>query len=370
MAKVLLENVIKKYGDVTALRDIYLDVRENEFLVLVGPSGCGKSTALRIIAGLEDITEGKVYIGERLVNGVAPKDRNVSMVFQNYALYPSMNVYDNLSYGLRIRKYPKAEIKKKVYDAANLLGIQNLLNRRPAELSGGERQRVAVGRAIVRDPEVFLFDEPLSNLDAVLRVHMRKEIKKLSRKISTTMIYVTHDQIEAMTMGDRIVVMKNGMIQQFGTPLEVYNFPSNMFVAGFIGSPAMNFLPCALERSGNKLYAKGEGFNLAIPHSKSSAMNSKHDGRKAILGIRPENIYPEPSKALNYTMLNYEILRASIDFVEPLGADILLNVCVGESLIVARASNSLQGSQNEMIDIVLDVDKIHLFDSATGTSLF
>jgi multiple sugar transport system ATP-binding protein len=368
MARVVLDNVTKRYGDVTALDRITLEVADKEFLVLVGPSGCGKSTALRIIAGLEEITEGDVFIGEKRANGVAPKDRNISMVFQNYALYPNMNVYNNMAYGLRLRKYPKKEVKERVLTAAGLLGIERLLHRKPAQLSGGERQRVAVGRAIVRDPQVFLFDEPLSNLDAKLRVHMRKEIKKLSRRIKTTMIYVTHDQVEAMTMGDRIVVMKDGVIQQVGTPLEVYHSPSNLFVAGFIGSPPMNFIPCILERLESRIFARTDGFRLPIPDSKSSLVTG--DVIEAVLGIRPEDIHCTGAAFQGEEPKKYERIRLSIDFIEPLGADILLNARSGNDTVVLRSSNALEVSHDGELDAVIDIEKIYLFDKTRGERFF
>jgi multiple sugar transport system ATP-binding protein len=368
MASVVLCDVTKKFGDVTALVKINLDVKDKEFLVLVGPSGCGKSTTLRVIGGLEEITEGQVYIGDRLVNGVAPKDRNVSMVFQNYALYPHMNVYDNMAYGLRRRKYPKPEIKQKVYNAASSLGIERLLHRKPAQLSGGERQRVAVGRAIVRDPQVFLFDEPLSNLDAKLRVHMRSEIKKLSQKLETTTIYVTHDQLEAMTMGDRIVVMKDGLIQHAGKPLEVYNLPSNMFVAGFIGTPPMNFVPCTLKGSQNKLFADTDGFQLSIPASKSRLLNE--GVKEAVLGIRPEHMYCGVSLSQNSKTSNAEMIKVFVELVQPLGAEMLLNCRTGDNTVVVKADSNMQVSQSDEIDIAIDRERIHLFDKKSGISLF
>src|SRR5881398_2846321 len=259
MATVTYDHVTKKFGEVTAVDDLNIAVRDGEFLVLVGPSGCGKTTALRMLAGLEEQTSGNIMIGERVVNDVAPKDRDIAMVFQNYALYPHMSVYDNMAFGLKMRKFPKPEIQKRVQDAAEILGIQELLKRKPRQLSGGQRQRVAVGRAIVRHPQVFLFDEPLSNLDAKLRVQMRVELKKLHDRLGTTAIYVTHDQVEAMTLGDRVVVMKDGLVQQVGEPLELYNEPANLFVAGFLGSPAMNFAPVQISETNGGLWAANEG---------------------------------------------------------------------------------------------------------------
>ena len=265
MAQVLLKDLNKKYDEVHAVKDVNLHIRDKEFMVLVGPSGCGKSTTLRMVAGLEEITAGEIAIGDRVVNDLPPKDRDIAMVFQNYALYPHMSVYDNMAFGLKMRKFPKAEIEKRVKDAAEILGIQELLKRKPRQLSGGQRQRVAVGRAIVRHPQVFLFDEPLSNLDAKLRVQMRVELKKLHDRLETTAIYVTHDQVEAMTLGDRVVVMKDGWIQQVGEPLELYGTPANKFVAGFIGSPAMNFVDVTINEVNGALVAEGKGLRLAVP---------------------------------------------------------------------------------------------------------
>lgn len=367
MAKVMLHSVTKRFGEITALSGIDLEVKDKEFVVLVGPSGCGKSTTLRIIGGLEEISEGKVYIGEKLVNGVAPKDRNISMVFQNYALYPHMNVFGNMSYGLRLRKYPKSVIFERVKSAAELLGIEKLLDRRPIQLSGGERQRVAVGRAIVRNPDVFLFDEPLSNLDARLRIHMRSEIKKLSQKLKTTAIYVTHDQLEAMTMGDRIVVMKNGIIQQIGSPFEVYNSPCNLFVAGFMGSPPMNLIPCSLESEDENIYANTDGFRILVPHGKIRKENGK--ARSAVLGIRPEDIHcaSSSSSKKGYTT---EKIAVSVDLVEPIGSDILVNCRVGNNIIVARADSDFQVAQEDIINISFRNDKIHFFDERSEINLY
>ena len=269
MASVVLKSVTKRYGNVTAVNSIDLEIKDKEFIVLVGPSGCGKSTTLRMVAGLEEISDGTISIGDTVVNDVPPKDRDIAMVFQNYALYPHMDVYNNMAFGLKLRKFPKAEIDRRVKEAAKLLGIENLLDRKPKALSGGQRQRVAVGRAIVREPKVFLMDEPLSNLDAKLRVQMRAELSKLDNRLQTTIIYVTHDQTEAMTMGDRIVVMKDGFIQQVGAPLEIYNNPNNIFVAGFIGSPAMNFLDATLRKQGDKYVIDTKGFKVEIPAEKA-----------------------------------------------------------------------------------------------------
>ncbi|HSC71982.1 MAG TPA: sn-glycerol-3-phosphate ABC transporter ATP-binding protein UgpC, partial [Candidatus Methylomirabilis sp.] len=290
MAQVTLESVSKKFDEVVAVRDVSLTVHDREFVVLVGPSGCGKSTTLRMIAGLEEITAGIIKIGDRVVNDVPPKDRDIAMVFQNYALYPHMTVYDNMAFGLKLRKFPKPEIQRRVQEAAEILGIQELLSRKPRALSGGQRQRVAVGRAIVRKPQVFLFDEPLSNLDAKLRVAMRAELKKLHDRLQATVVYVTHDQVEAMTMGDRIVIMKDGLIQQVGAPLEVYAAPQNQFVAGFIGSPAMNFIPCTITAQDGNLFFKAPGLSLPAPAGKAKALAAYRD-KAVTLGVRPEDLH-------------------------------------------------------------------------------
>ncbi len=294
MAKVLLEQVSKQFGTVVAVNSVTLEIPDKQFTVLVGPSGCGKTTCLRLVAGLEEASAGNIYIGERLVNDVAPKDRDIAMVFQNYALYPHMSVYDNMAFGLRLRKYPRAEIDRRVKEAAEMLGIQELLARKPKQLSGGQRQRVALGRAIVREPQVFLMDEPLSNLDAKLRVQTRAEIKKLHARLQTTTIYVTHDQVEAMTMGDRIVVMKDGLVQQVDSPLNLYEKPANLFVAGFIGSPAMNFLEAKLARQDSKMFVDGGVFRAEIPQAYIPKL-SAWAGRPVIFGIRPEDIHDRAS---------------------------------------------------------------------------
>src|SRR2546429_1476433 len=290
MAQVVLKDLNKMYDDVHACKDVNLNILDKEFVVLVGPSGCGKATTLRMVAGLEEITSGEISIGDRVVNALPPKDRDIAMVFQNYALYPHMSVYDNMAFGLKMRKFPKAEIQKRVQDAAEILGIQELLKRKPRQLSGGQRQRVAVGRAIVRHPQVFLFDEPLSNLDAKLRVQMRVELKRLHNRLETTAIYVTHDQVEAMTLGDRVVVMKDGWIQQVGEPLELYGRPANRFVAGFIGSPAMNFVDVGIQGSDNSLTAQGTGIRLAIPPVNASRLGP-YKGPRAPLGIPPAHLH-------------------------------------------------------------------------------
>src|SRR5437588_5004637 len=289
MAQVVLKDLNKKYDEVHAVKDVNLHIRDKEFMVLVGPSGCGKSTTLRMVAGLEEITAGEIAIGDRVVNDLPPKDRDIAMVFQNYALYPHMTVYDNMAFGLKMRKFPKPEIQKRVKDAAEILGIQDLLKRKPRQLSGGQRQRVAVGRAIVRHPQVFLFDEPLSNLDAKLRVQMRVELKRLHDRLETTAIYVTHDQVEAMTLGDRVVVMKGGWIQQVGEPLELYNTPVNRFVAGFIGSPSMNFADGVVNEEGGALTVSNPGLRIPVSPARAERLRP-YKGQSVTIGVRPEDL--------------------------------------------------------------------------------
>ncbi|MBI4391551.1 MAG: sn-glycerol-3-phosphate ABC transporter ATP-binding protein UgpC, partial [candidate division NC10 bacterium] len=334
MATVVLENLTKRFDEVVAVQSVNLEIQDQEFVVLVGPSGCGKSTALRMIAGLEEITDGKIYIGGRLVNDVPPKDRDIAMVFQNYALYPHMSVYDNMAFGLKLRKFPREEITQRVRDAAEILGIQELLQRKPKALSGGQRQRVAVGRAIVRKPQVFLFDEPLSNLDAKLRVQMRVELKKLHQRLQATILYVTHDQVEAMTMGDRIVVMRDGRIHQVGPPLQVYEHPVNRFVAGFIGSPAMNFIPTTVQAADGRLTLVADGFRVPVPAAQAAALQP-YAGRKVIFGIRPEDVLAASGTDGRQTF------EAVVDVVEPLGAEILLDMRAGTDTLTARVEPQL-----------------------------
>ena len=357
MAKVVLESISKNFGTVEAVKDFDLTVEDKEFAILVGPSGCGKSTALRMVAGLEEPSGGNIYIGDRIVNDLPPKDRDIAMVFQEYALYPHMSVYKNMAFGLKLRKFPRSEIDQRVRDASEILGIQELLSRKPKQLSGGQRQRVAVGRAIVRKPAVFLFDEPLSNLDAKLRVQMRAELSKLHDRLQTTIIYVTHDQVEAMTMGTKIVVMKDGWIHQVGAPLEVYNFPVNQFVAGFIGSPVMNFFPCRILQKENRLFIDAEAFQLPIPEKKSPYYQSL-TGSEAIFGIRPNDIYdrlhaPEHSKG--------NMIRAVVDVIEPLGSEIHLNVTAGKHILIARVDMQTSVRVHQEIELALDLNKMHLF---------
>jgi multiple sugar transport system ATP-binding protein len=358
MAGVKYDHVVKRFGDFTALHDLCLDIKDKEFLVLVGPSGCGKTTALRCLAGLEEVSDGEVIIGERVVNDVPPKDRDIAMVFQSYALYPHMSVYDNMAFGLKLRKTPKEEIKKKVESAAKILGIENLLERKPRELSGGQRQRVAVGRAIVREPQVFLFDEPLSNLDAKLRVQTRAEISKLHQQLQTTFIYVTHDQTEAMTMADRIAVMNKGLLQQLDTPQELYDRPSNMFVAGFIGSPAMNFFPITLREEGDTLVADGGSFKVAIPEEKKSVYKP-HVGKDMIFGIRPEDIinpeYAPPG-------IEAAPVDAKVDVTELMGNEIFVYLVTGETTFVARVDPRSRYEIGQTANVVFNMKNFHIFD--------
>jgi multiple sugar transport system ATP-binding protein len=363
MAQVLLKDLNKKYDEVHAVKDVNLHIRDKEFIVLVGPSGCGKSTTLRMVAGLEEITGGEIVIGDRVVNDLPPKDRDIAMVFQNYALYPHMTVYDNMAFGLKMRKFPKAEIAKRVQDAAEILGIQELLKRKPRQLSGGQRQRVAVGRAIVRHPQVFLFDEPLSNLDAKLRVQMRVELKRLHDRLETTAIYVTHDQVEAMTLGDRVVVMKDGWIQQVGEPLELYGKPANRFVAGFIGSPAMNFADVTVNESGGALVAEGTGFRIHVPPAQTPSLKP-YKGQRVTLGIRPEDIHiaggaDSPQHSFD----------AVVDVVEPLGSEILLDVKAGASTLVARVEPTVRAKVHEQVRLAMNPDRLHFFDSKTEQAI-
>jgi multiple sugar transport system ATP-binding protein len=364
VASVKLENIKKVFdGGVVAVQDINIEVQDREFIVLVGPSGCGKTTTLRMIAGLEEATEGNIYIGDRIVNDVPPKDRDIAMVFQNYALYPHMTVYDNMSFGLKLRKYPKPEIRQRVQEAAEILGIQNLLDRKPKALSGGERQRVAVGRAIVRKPKVFLFDEPLSNLDAKLRVQMRTEISKLHQRLEATMVYVTHDQTEAMTMGDRIVVMKDGVVQQTDTPLSLYNQPRNKFVAGFIGSPAMNFFNGRIEPGAGFVFQEDAGgLRLPIP-DKFRERLSGFQGKEIILGIRPEHIF-DAKRAEGVEAK--AAVKAKVEVVEPMGNEIYVYFSTKPgSMYVSRIGAFEEPQPGTDMEFVFDTAKVHLFDPQT-----
>jgi len=371
MAGVRLEHVYKKYAgsDKASVTDFNLDIKDKEFLVLVGPSGCGKSTTLRMIAGLEEISEGKLYIGERLVNDVAPKDRDIAMVFQSYALYPHMNVYQNMAFGLKLRKFKKADIDKRVREAAKILDIEHLLDRKPKALSGGQRQRVALGRAIVREPQVFLMDEPLSNLDAKLRGQMRAEITKLTKRLETTTIYVTHDQIEAMTMGDRIVVMKDGFIQQSASPEELYNNPVNMFVAGFIGSPAMNFIKGTLTEQGGQVRFKTTGIDVALTEGRAQIVKEKgYIGKEVIIGIRPEDLHDEP---VFLEASPNSIVSAQAEVVENLGHEKNIYLAgLGTDTVIARVDGRSAIKEGVNVKLAIDMNKIHMFDTTTELSIF
>ncbi len=362
MASLKLKGIYKRYsGGVTAVSDFSLDIADKEFIVLVGPSGCGKSTTLRMIAGLEEVSEGELYIGDKLVNDVAPKDRDIAMVFQNYALYPHMTVFDNMAFGLRLRKAPKEEIKKRVNEAARVLDIEHLLERKPSALSGGQRQRVALGRAIVREPKVFLMDEPLSNLDAKLRVQMRTEISKLHHRLQTTFIYVTHDQTEALTMGSRIVVMKDGIIQQVDTPQTLYNNPINVFVAGFIGSPQMNFCDAVIEEEGSNLFVKFGSHKIMLTSEKAASVKD-YIGKTVIFGIRPEDMYDDADSLAKFSN---SICKADVEVTELMGAETYLYLTIDGINFVARVRPDSTSRRNTIIDISIDPEKIHLFDKET-----
>jgi multiple sugar transport system ATP-binding protein len=358
MASVTYENVNKKFGDFVALRDLNIEIEDKEFLVLVGPSGCGKTTALRCLAGLEEITDGQVLIGDTVVNDVAPKDRDIAMVFQSYALYPHMSVYDNMAFGLKLRKTPKDDIKRRVEEAAQILGIEQLLHRKPRELSGGQRQRVAVGRAIVREPKVFLFDEPLSNLDAKLRVQTRAEISKLHQRLQTTFIYVTHDQTEAMTMASRIAVMNKGILQQLDTPQELYDKPSNLFVAGFIGSPAMNFFSAKIVSKEGKLIVDGEDFAVEIPKERHETFKYL-EGKEIYFGIRPEDIF---NPDFSPPGLNAAKVDATVDVTELMGNEIFLYLMIGDTQFVARVDPRSRYTIGEKVKVDFNMDNFHIFD--------
>lgn len=366
MAKVVLENVYKFYpGHIPAVQDASLEIQDQEFVVLVGPSGCGKSTTLRMIAGLEEISKGNIYIDGKKINEVPPKDRDLAMVFQNYALYPHMTVYKNMAFGLKLRRYPKDEIEKRVHHAAEMLDIKDLIHRRPKALSGGQRQRVAVGRAIVRKPKAFLFDEPLSNLDAKMRVQMRTEISKLHGRLSSTMIYVTHDQVEAMTMGDRIVVMKDGIIQQVATPMNLYNQPANQFVASFIGSPPMNlFQGCIVEKKNGLVFDEGH-FSICIEDIHRSILTS-YTGKEIVFGIRPEDLY-DASGVSNANLDNQ--IKARVEVVEPMGAEVFLYLNTGTHSFVARMDAHEKECRGQELTLSLNIKKSHFFDKETGVCI-
>ncbi len=358
MASVTYDHVYKRFGDVTAVNDLDIQIEDKEFLVLVGPSGCGKSTALRCLAGLEEISDGHILIGEQVVNDVPPKDRDIAMVFQSYALYPHMSVYDNMAFGLKLRKTPKEDIKRRVEEAAEILGIGNLLDRKPRQLSGGQRQRVAVGRAIVREPKVFLFDEPLSNLDAKLRVETRANISKLHQQLATTFIYVTHDQVEAMTMASRIAVLNAGVLQQIDTPQNLYDYPNNVFVAGFIGSPAMNFFPASVEKVDGKLHVDAGAFNVEIPDDRAETY-SPYVGKKVIFGIRPEDIHNPDFTPPNIIAQNVE---SKVDVTELMGNEIFVYLTSGDHSFVARVDPRSRYHIDDKVQVIFNMDNMHIFD--------
>jgi multiple sugar transport system ATP-binding protein len=365
MAEVALRNVTKRFDDVEAVRSINLDIPDNEFVVLVGPSGCGKSTTLRMIAGLEEVTSGDIYIGGEIVNDLPPKDRDIAMVFQNYALYPHMTASENMSFGLRLRKFPKDEIRRRVDHAAHILDITELLDRKPKALSGGQRQRVAMGRAIVRNPKVFLFDEPLSNLDAKLRVQMRTEIKRVHQMVKTTTVYVTHDQVEAMTLADRVVVMNSGCIEQIATPQELYHHPRTRFVAGFIGSPAMNFIRCRLEQNGIGLRVRiSDMVSLPVPASQSARYQSL-TGKELIFGLRPEHI-TEPRRSDRDQQCEFS---AILDVVEPMGMETIVFFTVDSQEVCGRVDPESVGGPGEPMQLYANMDRMHLIDPQTGSVL-
>lgn len=362
MAEVVLKNISKVYSEnVVAVKDITIQIKDKEFFVLVGPSGCGKSTILRMIAGLEEITSGEMFIDSKRMNDVPPKDRDIAMVFQNYALYPHMRVYDNMAFGLKLRGYSKTEIDKRVKEAGEILGMSGLLNRYPKQLSGGQRQRVAVGRAIVRKPKVFLFDEPLSNLDAKVRVVMRSELKKLHERLDATTIYVTHDQTEAIAMGDKICVIRDGVIQQIDTPLTIYDNPKNKFVAGFIGSPPMNFFNCKIAEDAEGIWIDEGKIKVKIS-DKQKELLKNYTGRTIALGIRPENIY---DKLYARGATPYNTVTATVEIVEPMGSEAFLHLTTGLNKFVARVDAHTNVQENQNMEIVFDMRKIHIFDKET-----
>ncbi len=363
MAEVSLHKLNKFFDTTHVVKDVDLKIRDKEFMVFVGPSGCGKTTTLRMIAGLEAISSGEIRIDDTVVNNVPPMDRDIAMVFQNYALYPHMSVASNMAFGLKMRKFEKAEIDKRIKRASEILGIESLLQRKPRQLSGGQRQRVALGRAIVRDPKVFLFDEPLSNLDAKLRVQMRVELKKLHERLAVTSVYVTHDQVEAMTLGDRVVVMKDGIVQQVGEPLELYNTPANRFVAGFIGSPSMNFADVTLADAGGKVVAEAPGLRIVLPEALAARARARA-GRKATLGIRPEDV-----KLAGPADPGDLCFDAEVEVVEQLGSEILLDTRVGPALIAASIDPEAKVRAHDKLRLALNPARLHLFDAETEAAI-
>ncbi|MCI0520808.1 MAG: sn-glycerol-3-phosphate ABC transporter ATP-binding protein UgpC [Chloroflexi bacterium] len=365
MASVTYDHVFKKFNEVTAVNDLNIEIADKEFLVLVGPSGCGKSTALRLLAGLEEITSGRILIGDQVVNDVAPKDRDIAMVFQSYALYPHMSVYDNMAFGLKLRKTPKAEIDRRVKEAADILGIRELLDRKPRQLSGGQRQRVAVGRAIVREPKVFLFDEPLSNLDAKLRVETRANISKLHQQLQTTFIYVTHDQVEAMTMATRIAVINHGVLQQIDTPQTLYDTPANLFVAGFIGSPAMNFFEARLTKSDGKLFVDTGSFSVQIPE-KRSAVYAPYEGKAVIFGVRPEDIH---NPLFAPPGIEAQPVSAQVDVTELMGNEIFVYLKNAKHNFVARIDPRSRLTIGSDTQVVFNMENMQIFDKDSEAAI-
>ncbi|MBX6742638.1 MAG: sn-glycerol-3-phosphate ABC transporter ATP-binding protein UgpC [Acetobacteraceae bacterium] len=360
MAQVVIRNLNKRFDDVHAVQDVNLEIRDKEFVVFVGPSGCGKTTTLRMIAGLESITSGQILIGDRIVNELPPMDRDIAMVFQNYALYPHMSVYDNMAFGLKMRKFSREDIARRVREAAEILGIQDYLHRKPRQLSGGQRQRVALGRAIVRHPQVFLFDEPLSNLDAKLQVQMRVELRKLHERLGTTAVYVTHDQVEAMTLGDRVMVMRDGRVQQVGEPLELYNRPANRFVAGFLGSPAMNFTTVRImAENGGELWAVNQGMRIQVPAALTDRVG-RYAGRELTLGIRPEDL--RIARDGDAEGLTFE---AVVEVVEQLGSEILLDVKTGADMMVAAVEPTVWAKLRDRLRLAVNPERLHFFDAQT-----
>jgi len=365
MATVDLRNVTKVFaGNVVAVKDVSLSVANEEFIVLVGPSGCGKSTTLRMVAGLEEASSGEIRIGDRVVNDVPPKDRDIAMVFQNYALYPHKTVYENMAFGLRLRKFPRTEIDERVHEAARVLGIGELLARRPKALSGGQRQRVALGRAIVRKPACFLLDEPLSNLDAKLRVEMRAELNRLHNRLQTTMIYVTHDQVEAMTLGDRIVVMKDGLVQQVGEPLTIYDKPKNRFVAGFIGTPPMNFMKGRVVVENGKTVFQESSANVPVP-ARLCGMLARYNGKDVVMGVRPEDIHDRPHQDIKET---FEMVM-KVDVVELLGDDMLIYLRTADNVVISKVDSHPGIEHGQDLKVKLDMSKVHFFDPETGENV-
>ncbi len=365
MSSVTYEHVYKRFGDVVAVNDLDIKIADKEFLVFVGPSGCGKTTSLRLLAGLEEITEGNIYIGDRLVNDVPPKDRDIAMVFQSYALYPHMSVYDNMAFGLKLRKTPKQDIDRRVHDSASMLGIDTLLDRKPKQLSGGQRQRVALGRAIVREPHVFLMDEPLSNLDAKLRVQTRAEISKLHQRLETTFIYVTHDQVEAMTMGTRIAVMKDGLLQQIDSPQVLYDTPSNMFVAGFIGSPAMNFFDAQLVERDGKVAIDCKDFVVEVPENRVAAYR-QHLGKEIIFGVRPEDLHDPEFAPPGITKA---LVKAKVDVTELMGNEVIVYLTTDKTQFLGRFDPRTGVRVGNVIHAAFNMDYMHIFDKQTELTI-